>query len=490
MIRLKGVQPVWEKSIIDFDRTTANLDIEAPVRREVVFECDKPWEGDAHRYITVIKDEDKYKLYYLAHFQHDEKLEEGENTDGTTVMILNSFVCYAESDDAINWVKPSLGICEWNGNKDNNILLRSVDKPEKGGFFDNFFVFIDTNPNCDPSEKYKALAYMNLYKLGTYVSGDGIYFKYKTTFDIPGHFDTHNVCWWDEKIGKYVAYVRVIYSIPGDDINAGIRGIAKIVSDDFANWSEPEIITFDDGNVYPLYTNSIRRYYRNPDIFIGLPTRYMERPEWNHNFEQLCGKEMRLEKMKHHKRYGLTVTDCIFMCSRDGLHWDKYDEAIFTPGMEFEGNWVYGNCYNPYYMEEIAGENGNKEISLYMSQYYSPKLLLGRSEGLIDKTYRYTLRRDGFAAFRAKYSGAKVVTKPFIFEGNEFYINFSTSARGSVYITIRDNEGNSARTCELFGDSDERNVNFENARTDDFAGKEVTLEFEMKDAKLYSFLFK
>lgn len=487
MIKLNGVQPVWEKSIIDFDKTTAYLDVETPIKRELVFQCDKPWEGDVHRYISVIKDGDKYRMYYLAHFQHDEK---AEDVEGTTIMILNSFLCYAESDDAIHWVKPSLGIHEWNGSKDNNILLRSIDKPEKGGFFDNFFVFIDTNPNCDPSEKYKALAYMNLYKLGAYVSADGIHFTHKATFDVPGHFDSHNVCWWDEKLGKYVAYVRVIHSAPQDDLNAGIRGTERIVSDDFVNWSEPEIISFNDGNEYPLYTNSIRRYYRNPDIFIGFPVRYMERPEWNNNFEQLCSRDARLAKMKFHKRYGLTITDCIFMCTRDDLHWDKYDEALFKPGMEFEGNWTYGNCYNPYYMEETIGANGNKEISLYVSEYYSDSILLGSSSGLIDKTYRYTLRRDGFAAFRAKYSGAKVVTKPFMFEGDEFYINFSTSARGSVYITIRDNDGNCAKTCELFGDSDERKVNFENALVSDFSGKEVTLEFEMKDAKLYSFLFK
>ena len=488
MIKLNGVQPVWEKSIIDFENTTANLDIETPIKRELVFECDKPWEGEMHRYISVIKDEDKYKMYYLAHFQHDEKVD--ENDGGNTIMILNSFVCYAESNDAIHWVKPSLGIHEWNGSKDNNILLRSVDKPEEGGFFDNFCVFIDTNPACDPSEKYKALAYMNLYKLGAYVSADGIHFKHKITFDIPGHFDSQNVCSWDEKTGKYVAYVRVIHSAPPDDLNAGIRGTQKIVSDDFINWSEPEIIKFNDNDEYPLYTNSIRRYYRNPDIFVGFPVRYMERSEWNDSFEQLCGKEARLAKMKFHKRYSLTVTDCIFMCSRDDLHWDKYDEAIFRPGMEFEGNWTYGNCFNPYFMEETVGEYGNKEISLYVSEYYSDAVLLGNGKGMCDKTYRYTFRRDGFASFKAKYSGAKVVTKPFVFEGDELYINFSTSARGSVYITIKDSDGNTAKTCELFGDSDERRVKLENALVSDFSGKTVTMEFEMKDAKLYSFTFR
>ena len=57
MIELKGLQPVWEKSIIDFSKTTASLEVEAPTKRELVFECDKPWEGDMHRYISIIYDE-------------------------------------------------------------------------------------------------------------------------------------------------------------------------------------------------------------------------------------------------------------------------------------------------------------------------------------------------------------------------------------------------------------------------------------------------
>ena len=68
-------------------------------------------------------------------------------------------------------------------------------------------------------------------------------------------------------------------------------------------------------------------------------------------------------------------------------------------------------------------------------------------------------------------------------------INFATSAKGSIYITIRDEDGNEAKTCELFGDKIDRRVRFENTDLRAFAGKAVTLEFEMKDARLYAFEF-
>ena len=305
---------------------------------------------------------------------------------------------------------------------------------------------------------------------------------------MPGKFDSLNVCWWDEKIEKYVAYVRDFHDIPDNgDLNAGIRDARRTESEDFIHWTTPELITFNDSADYPIYTNQIQRYYRNPDIYIGFPMRYEERPDWSDSFEQLCGKKGRLEMMKLQKRYGLSITDSIFMCSRDGLYWDKYDEAFFTPGPEFEPNWIYGNCSNAYFMTETPADDGvNTELSLFVAHNYQHS----HPDTYQDVLVRYTIRRDGFACYRARYTGGKVLTKPFVFEGEELYLNFATSAKGSIYITMRDADGNEAKTCELFGDTDERRVRFEDADIRAFAGKEVTLEFDMKDARLYSFVFK
>ncbi len=189
--------------------------------------------------------------------------------------------------------------------------------------------------------------------------------------------------------------------------------------------------------------------------------------------------------MKQCPRFGLTVTDCVFMSSRDGLHFDKCDEALFTPGYEFHASWIYGNCYPAYFMWETPTDDGeNKELSMLVGQYYAHGNTVYR-----DVYERFTLRIDGFACYKAKYAGGKVVTKPFVFEGDELRINFSTSAKGCVYITLRDADGNEAKTCELFGDKIDRRVRFENANLSDFAGKTVTLEFDMRDARLYAFEF-
>lgn len=486
MLQVKGLQPVWDRSIVDEANTTADFTVGTPVKRETVMVADLPWEKGLMHYVNVIFDNGKYRMYYISHLERAQKKEYANDMKGTTIEIFNTFVCYAESEDGIHWTKPNLGLCEWNGSKENNILLRSIDKTEEGGFFDNFYVFIDENPDCPPEKKYKATAYMHYYRLGGYSSADGIHWNLEAIWDLEGKFDTLNVCWWDKEIKKYVMYVRDFHDIPADgDINKGIRDARRTESDDFMHWTKPELIKFVGSDDYPIYTNQISRYYRNPDIYIGFPTRYEERPGWNDSFEQLCGKETRLRVMKDCPRYGLTVTDCVFMCSRDGIHFDKCDEALFTPGYEFEKNWIYGNGYLGYFMMETPTDDGeNTELSMFLNEMYYHN---GNDP---DELIRYTIRRDGFACYKAKYKGARLVTKPFVFDGDEMYINFSTSAKGNIFITIKDEEGNEARTCELFGDKDARKVRFEGAEIADFSGKAVTLTFDMKDSKIYSFEFK
>ena len=100
---------------------------------------------------------------------------------------------------------------------------------------------------------------------------------------------------------------------------------------------------------------------------------------------------------------------------------------------------------------------------------------------------RYTIRKDGFCSFSSGYGESKIFTRPIVFDGDKLELNFSTSARGYVYITIRcQNEVISS--CELFGDSLDRIVPFDGDLSA-FAGKEVTMEFTLRDADLYSFRF-
>ena len=136
----------WDDFMID--EATATLRQHQPETREIAMLCDAPWEGSACNYLCLFRDGPVIRLYYLASrfLLHDD----------TDIHAAPVVVCYAESrDDGRSFVKPDLGLYEYNGSKRNNIILKI------GGYtrtIDNFAVFKDTNPDCPLDERYKAVA--------------------------------------------------------------------------------------------------------------------------------------------------------------------------------------------------------------------------------------------------------------------------------------------------------------------------------------------
>ena len=104
------------------------------------------------------------------------------------------------------------------------------------------------------------------------------------------------------------------------------------------------------------------------------------------------------------------------------------------------------------------------------------------------EVYRYSIRKDGFAGLHGDWHGKTAVTKELVFEGDTMVINFATSARGSLYVTITDEEGNKLESGELFGDSTARVVDFDGDLSA-FSGKPVTIRFEMTECDLFSMQF-
>jgi hypothetical protein len=393
-----------------------------------------------------------------------------------------------------------------------------VDKASFGWELDNFFVFKDTRPGCPADERYKAVclswyepmpdgtppvpqsAGAHLWKtsirngkkcernLWCLVSADGIHFRRGWLMTRLGAFDSLNTAFWDETSGEYHLYLRAFHDIqPGK--SDGIRDVRHSVSKDFKTWSTPKLLDFGEGaEDYPLYTNVIQPYFREPSIFVGFPTRYMEHMSWTPNFDRLPSPEKRKWRMDRshggHPRYGLTVTDCVFIFSRDGQSFVREDDAFITPGPEKPDNWVYGDCFPAYPLIKAPSPlGGDDEIAIYMHD--------GHWSGHASHINRYRLRQDGFISRHAPYSGARVVTKPLVFTGSRMFVNFTTSARGRLFATLRDASGQSIKSIELFGDKVDREVDFpSNCNVAEFAGKPTVVEFDMFDADLYSFRFR
>lgn len=110
------------------------------------------------------------------------------------------------------------------------------------------------------------------------------------------------------------------------------RTISTFVSKDFINWEKGERIEYGNSNLYQLYTNNIAPYYRAPHYIFGFPTRYYARNERKRiHYELPSGR---------FKGVGsgndiTTASDGLFMASRDGIHFNRFDEfPIFPSGIK------------------------------------------------------------------------------------------------------------------------------------------------------------
>ena len=350
----------------------AEIKLHNPIERELSFKLDQPHEGNCSCYFTIFKDGDKYRMYYNGgHFAQYGILGNARKQHA-------EFTCMAESTDGINWTRPNLGLVEFNGSKNNNIL------PIANRWTHCFTPFKDSNPNCKNEEAYKAVAFDHgtPKQLFGFVSPDGI--NWKLVSDKPiitgGNFDSQNLVFYDNERELYVAYYR---KSPNK-----VRGIATATSPDFINWTEGEMLSYDNNKDENFYTNAIIRYDRAPYL-IGFPMLFRDGRLYPGNL-------------------GIGVGDGGFMSSRDGKNFYLFEEAFFRPGLNRE-RWYNRNNYAAWGVIETPTNipGGNKELSLYYSEGYF--------EGKEVNIRRCTLRMDGFASIHANMKKGTVLTKPLTF---------------------------------------------------------------------------
>jgi len=449
-----------EDSLVDEVSGDAELVLHRPVEREVAIVHDRPWEGNASLYHTIFRDGDLYRMYYRGSGY--------QIVDGGLAFRHKQVVCYAESDDGIHWRKPNLGIVQFDGSTQNNIIWDGVG-------CHCFVPFKDANPACKPQEKYKAFGQHGA-GLITYKSADGIHWSIMSKEPVitEGAFDSQNLAFWDTVRGEYRDYHR--------GFREG-RDILTCTSKDFVHWTKPQWLSYTPDRTTELYTNQIIPYDRAPHIFLGFPTRYVPaRYPITEIGEQLAGVT---------KRLGTDYSDGGFIASRDGNTFKVWQEAFIRPGPEPMGRWVYGDNYQNWGILQTASDipGAPDELSVYASEGYW--------RGDSNQLRRYTLRIDGFVSLNAPLSGGEVVTRPIVFNGSALVVNFATSAAGSLRVELQSADGAalpglSLEDCPvLFGDRIEGEVRWAGGGDiSAHAGKPVRLRFALKDADLYSFRFR
>ena len=222
----------WDDYLIDTALTNAYLKQHPPVPREIVKTFDEPWEGDSGNYWTIVKLDEGYRMYYIIRNMFTE--------DGKDLEKHKMRINCLESKDGIHWTAPELNIRPFDGHKTNTLL-----DGQDAFTFDNFYVFIDKNPNCPPEEKFKATSRIDRSGyLWCWISADGLHWKKGWQMTNRGTFDSLNVAFWSPEHNQYFCFIRGFHNMYGPNEWDGTRDIRVITSPDFRNWSDPQILDF------------------------------------------------------------------------------------------------------------------------------------------------------------------------------------------------------------------------------------------------------
>lgn len=251
-------------------------------------------------------DEGKYKTWYTQHIPLEP--EEPRSSKARILPGHNGAVCYAESEDGVNWTRPQLGVVEYLGNTDNNVVFRGdLDGSVRG--FHGGSVFVDPTSTDErykmiylgivTDEEWEAFAarypdevdtmarrpdvdgYRCVVAVFGAVSPDGIHWNSLPEPLMIQHADTLNTCYYDVERREYVAYVRtwqVNPRVPGygpDDsdvwIPVGRRSIGRAVSKDFRHFSKPEIVVTTGADMAPSHV-----FYLNGKTTLpGMPDNHL-----------------------------------------------------------------------------------------------------------------------------------------------------------------------------------------------------------------------
>jgi hypothetical protein len=442
--------------------------VNPPAKLGPVLRPERPWEDKSLGFCaSVIEDEGTLKLFY-----------ESWSTRGT-------FVCLALSRDGLRWERPSLGILEIDGSKDNNCVYRDTGEA---------VVFLD--PHGKPEERYKMVAVQDWPKpetggLYVHTSPDGLHWKAgPRVFDLVP--DTANQAAWDRQRGKYVAYVRKwdplrkVGRIEMDDIlqpwpNERLGDQAYFIwgQDSIAVPSReiPTAFGYDeqDPAVSDHYNPAVVEYPYAPEVYLSFPSAYMHFPE---------------PPVGEYGNDGLL--DIQLAVSRDGVTFHRPERRPYVP-LGLAGEPDSASNYMAVGMARVGD---------YLYQYYGA---YDETHGLPESRQQMPIgcfcalrqRLDGFCSLDADWAGGEFTTPVVSFTGSRLVLNIDTSAMGVCRVELLDAEGRplpgfEASACdEIRGNFIDHTVTWQGqSDVSGFAGRPVRLRFLLRAAKLYALGFE
>lgn len=453
------------------ERSGVELVMNRPRRDgKVLLTTDQPWEKGrvVGVYSSVLKEDGKVKIWY--------DFRQPVSTDPWHDLR----VCYAESSDGLNFIKPKLGLYEIDGSKENAVVLP--------GLIGGCSVWID--PHSPPEQRYKnqAKVYPSA-ELHMHSSPDGIHWKKIARLNPgPGGWDTQTVVFWDPNIERYVMYTR--RWVRKNPELASYRTVRRLESDDLLHWENEQVVmeadeidlaTYETGTPQPpvdFYGADVFPYPDAEDVYIMLAQAFWH---WHprSSTENLgpSGFDVRLAVSRDGKQFQRVGQRKPFMATgREGTFDSRYVWAMPHPVRMGDELWIY-----------YVGSNRDHDG------------ILDDAAGGVSRTGigRAVLRLDGFVSADADYHGGQITTPLICFSGRRLELNVETSVGGAVHVELVDASNNPIAgfakldAVAVTGNSVRMPVRWKQG--DDLSslvGQPLRLRFYMRDCKLYSFQFK
>ncbi len=412
-----------------------------------VIRGDFTWQANPYTYGSVIFDERErtYKAWY-------ESLNPLPKPEATTVL-------YATSSDGRNWNYPRLGLVDFKGSKENNVLFL-------GAGFSHICSpsVIKDDRDPDPARRYK-LIYWDLSGPETYgdggmftgVSADGI--RWTRTSKPVLYAEQHERSIsdvmdlvQDPATGKYIVYAK-----GWADPFPSHRQIVRAESDDFVIWSRPEPVLRhahddDDPQSYGMPV------FAYEGLFIGLPRSY--------------------------KKPGDDTIDVRLAVSRDSKSWETVADGQTFMSLGPRGAWDSGMIFTAPPI--VRGD----AIEIFYGGWNGPHG--GRRRASIGLA---TLPVGRFAALTAPKGLGVVTMRTLTLDGDQVLLNADAS-HGAIRAAILDENGTAIDGFQLDAASpisiDALDVPLRWLKSGDtltaLKGQKIRLRFEIRgDARLYAF---
>ncbi len=384
-------------------------------------------------------------------------------------------LCYATSADGVNWKKPNLGLVEFRGSRENNILLM-------GSNWYHCVLRDDSDP--DPARRYK-LAYWQTRdrsRCGIWVafSTDGIHWEpHPNNPVVPCSASGDTFAVMQDPASKH-------YYLYNKSRIRPLRKVSRMVSSDFVHWKDDRLVL-------------------EPDELDASDTEFYSMAVFPYGSQYLGF----LRVFHTHSQ----LMDIQLASSRDGTNWERSARRrVFLP-LGFMRNEYGGKSFDSGMNSALAPVVKDDQLWIYYPGFdnlhnapaldHHGKIGLGR------------LRLDGFCSLDATSQGY-VLTKPIRFRGSSLSVNavvhsmaeagetsnptweglftHAPGGRGSIRVEVEDEKGQvisgyEASSCKpLEGDGLRQKVIWQEKK--DLAplkGGVVRLKFILTNASLYSF---